>query len=106
VLSVQEQIDTIQSQIEQLQGQLQVLTSETSYSTLSVTLNEPTAPVPPGPIPESGVVRAWHNSIGGFLSGLDGLIRLAGPLLFALLCVAVLVVGGRAGWRRYQRHNL
>jgi hypothetical protein len=106
VLSVQEQIDTIQSQIEQLQGQLQVLTSETSYSTLSVTLNEPTAPVPPGPIPESGVVRAWHNSIGGFLSGLDGLIRLAGPLLFALLCLAVLVVGGRAGWRRYQRHNL
>ena len=106
VLSVQEQIDTIQSQIEQLQGQLSVLTSETSYSTLSVTLNEPTAPVPPGPVPESGVVRAWHNSIGGFLSGLDGLIRLAGPLLFALLCLAVLVVGGRAGWRRYQRHNL
>ena len=106
VLSVQEQIDTIQSQIEQLQGQLQVLTSETSYSTLAVTLNEPTPPVPPGPVPESGVVRAWHNSIDGFLSGVDGLIRLAGPLLFALLCLAVLVVGGRAGWRRYQRHNL
>ncbi|HXN62510.1 MAG TPA: DUF4349 domain-containing protein [Acidimicrobiales bacterium] len=106
VLSVQEQIDTIQSQIEQLQGQLQLLTSETSYSTLAVTLNEPTSPVPPGPLPESGVVRAWHNSVDGFLSGVDGLIRLAGPLLFALLCLAVLVVGGRALWRRYQRHNL
>jgi Domain of unknown function (DUF4349) len=106
VLSVQEQIDTIQSQIEQLQGQLQLLTGETSYSTLAVTLNEPTTPVPPGPLPESGVVRAWHNSVDGFLSGVDGLIRLAGPLLFALLCLAVLVVGGRALWRRYQRHNL
>jgi hypothetical protein len=106
VLSVQEQIDTIQSQIEQLQGQLQLLTSETSFSTLAVTLNEPTPPVPPGPLPESGVVRAWHNSVDGFLSGVDGLIRLAGPLLFALLCLAVLVVGGRALWRRYQRHNL
>jgi hypothetical protein len=106
VLSVQEQIDTIQSQVEQLQGQLQLLTGETSYSTLAVTLNEPTPPVPPGPLPESGVVRAWHNSVDGFLSGVDGLIRLAGPLLFALLCLAVLVVGGRALWRRYQRHNL
>jgi Domain of unknown function (DUF4349) len=106
VLSVQEQIDTIQSQIEQLQGQLQLLTGQTSYSTLAVTLNEPTPPVPIGPVPESGVVRAWHNSIDGFLSGVDGLIRLAGPLLFALLCLAVIVVGGRALWRRYQRHNL
>jgi hypothetical protein len=106
VLSVQEQVDTIQSQIEQLQGQLQVLTSETSYSTLAVTLNEPTPPAAPGPVPESGVVRAWDNSIDGFLSGVDGLIRVAGPLLFALLCLAVLAVAGRAGWRRYQRHNL
>ena len=39
VLSVQEQLDTIQPQIEQLQGQLQVLTSETSYSTLTVTVS-------------------------------------------------------------------
>ncbi len=106
VLSVQEQIDTIQSQIEQLQGQLQVLSSETSYSTLTVTVNEPTSPPPPGPVPESGVVRAWHNSVDGFLAGVDGVIRLAGPLLFALLCLAVLVVGGRALWRRYQRHGL
>ena len=40
ILAVQEQLDSIQSQIEQLQGQLQVLTSETSYSTLNVTVNE------------------------------------------------------------------
>ncbi len=34
------------------------------------------------------------------------MIRLAGPTLFALLCLAVLLFGGRALWRRYQRHNL
>ena len=106
VLSVQEQLDTIQSQIEQLQGQLQVLTSETSFSTLTVTVSERTPSPQPPPLPESGLVRAWHASIGGFVAGVEGVIRLAGPLLFALLLLGAVLVGGRALWRRYQRHNL
>jgi hypothetical protein len=106
VLAVQEQLDGIQTQIEQLQGQLQVLSSETSYSTLTVTVNEGTPPPPPGPPPESGLVRAWHDGVGGFVAGVEGLVRLAGPVLFALVCLGVLLVGGRALWRRYQRHRL
>ncbi len=106
VLAVQQEIDTIQSQIEQLQGQLQLLTSQTSYSTLTVTASEGTPPPPPPTLPESGLVRAWHDSIGGFVAGIEGLVRLAGPLLFALACLGVVLVGGRAGWRRYQRHRL
>jgi hypothetical protein len=108
VLAVQQQIDAIQSQIEQLQGQLQLLTSQTTYSTLTVTVNEhtPVPPPSPRPLPESGLVRAWHASIGGFVTGVEGLIRLAGPLLFVLLLLGVVVAGGRALWRRYQRHNL
>ena len=106
VLSVQEQLDTIQQQIEQLQGQLQVLTSETSYSTLTVTVSEGSPPPRPVAGPESGLVRAWHDSIGGFVAGVEGVVRVAGPVLFALLCLAVVLMGGRALWRRYQRHNL
>jgi hypothetical protein len=106
ILSVQEQLDTIQSEIEQLQGQLQLLSSETSYSTLTVTVSEGTAPPRPGPLPESGLVQAWHDSIGGFVAGVEGLVRIAGPVLFALLCLSVALLGGRALWRRYQRHNL
>ncbi|HXZ62271.1 MAG TPA: DUF4349 domain-containing protein [Acidimicrobiales bacterium] len=106
VLAVQEQLDAIESQIEQLQGQLQVLTSETSYSTLTVTVSEATPPPRPIPLPESGLVRAWHDSVAGFVGGVEGLIRLAGPVLFALLCLGVVVLGGRALWRRSQRHRL
>ncbi len=106
ILSVQEQLDTVQQQIEQLQGQLQLLASQTSYSKLAVTIGEGTPPARPSPLPESGLVRAWHASIGGFVTGVEGVIRLAGPLLFALLLFGIVLTGGRALWRRHQRHNL
>jgi hypothetical protein len=106
ILSVQEQIDTIQQQIEQLQGQLNVLTSETSYSTLTVDVNEGSSPLQPVPLPESGMVRAWHDSVGGFVAGMEGLVRVAGPVLFALVLLGLAMTGGRTLWRRCQRHRL
>jgi hypothetical protein len=106
ILSVQDQLNSIQQQIEQLQGQLQLLTSQTSYSKVTVTVNEGTPPPRPGPLPESGLVQAWHDSVGGFVAGIEGVVRLAGPFLFALLCLALVAVGGRVLWRRYQRHRL
>jgi hypothetical protein len=106
ILSVQEQLDSIQQQIEQLQGQLNVLTSETSYSKVTVTVSEVTPPPHPVPLPESGLVQAWHDSVGGFVTGVEGVVRLAGPFVFGLLCLVLVVVGGRVFWRRYQRHRL
>ena len=106
VLAVQDQLDTIQTQIEQLQGQLQVLTSETSYSTFTANVSEGTPAPRPIPLPESGMIRAWHESVGGFVAGVEGVIRVAGPLLFALLCAAAAVIGGRVLWRRVQRQRL
>jgi hypothetical protein len=85
---------------------LAVLSSQTSYSTLAVTVTEGSPPERPAPLPESGLVRAWNDSTSGFLTGVEGAIRIAGPLLFALLCLAAAVLGGRVLWRRYQRHNL
>jgi hypothetical protein len=106
ILSVQEQLSGIQQQIEQLQGQLQLLTSQTSFSKVTVTVNEGTPRPRPVPLPPSGLVRAWHDSVGGFVAGVEGVVRLAGPFLFALVCLALVAVGGRVLWRRFQRHRL
>jgi hypothetical protein len=54
----------------------------------------------------SGLTRAWDDSVHGFIAGGEGLIVIAGPALFALLCLAAALLGGQLFWRRLQRHNL
>jgi hypothetical protein len=109
VLAVQAQLDSLQSQIQQLQGQLAVLGSETDYSKLTIGVGETATPPhhhrAPAAAP-SGLAKAWHDSVHGFVAGTEGLIRIAGPALFALLCLAVALLGGQLFWRRLQRRNL
>jgi len=108
VLAVQAQLDTLQSQIQQLQGQLAVLGSETDYSKLTTAVSEAGQPhhQHPAGVSHSGLARAWHDSVHGFVSGAEGLIRIAGPALFALLCLGAVLFGGQLFWRRLQRRNL
>jgi Domain of unknown function (DUF4349) len=106
VLSVQEELDSVQTQIEQLQGQLQLLSNQTAYSTATITVNERGTPPRSAPVPESGVGKSWHDSLHGFAAGVEGVIRYAGPVLFAVLCLGLVWLGSRTLWRRYQRHNL
>jgi hypothetical protein len=73
---------------------------------VQATEGSPRLPHHPTPHPRSGLSKAWHDSVHGFTSGVEGLIRVAGPFLFALLCLGALLLGGRILWRRYQRHNL
>jgi hypothetical protein len=106
ILAVQSQLDTLQSQIEQLQGQFTVLSDETTYGTLTVSLSEaghrPARPVGPG----SGVAKAWDDGIGGFVSGFEWLIRIAGTTLFVLLLIGALLVLGGWAWRALRRRLL
>ena len=106
ILSVQSQLDTIQSQIEQLQGQLDLLNSQTSYATLTVSLSPQGHPVPPPPVPSSGIAKAWNDSVHGFTSGFEWLVRIAGRTLFVLILITALVVAGRWAWRMSRRRLL
>lgn len=100
VLAVQAQLDNLQSQLQQLQGQLKQLTSETTYATLSVTLSEKTVAPPPKPVP--GLEKAWRSAVRGFVAGFEGVVRVAGPLAFALLLAGTLYFFGRFAWRSWR----
>ena len=104
ILAVQNQLDNLQSQIEQLQGQLNVLDNETTYATLSVRVSE--AGHSNVVHSRSGLSKAWHDSVGGFVSGFEWLIRIAGPALFALLLLGLLSILGRLAWRANRRRKI
>jgi uncharacterized protein DUF4349 len=107
ILSVESQLSNLATQIDQLQGQENLLNSETTYSTLTVQVTEATLPHHHVTHHRrTGLSAAWHDSLHGFAAGVDGLVRVAGPIVFGLLCLAVLLVLGRLSWRRYQRHRL
>jgi hypothetical protein len=107
ILAVQSQLETLQSQIEQLQGQLNVLNSQTTYGTLTVNLTEAGHHVTPPPIHlQSGIAKAWSAGVGGFVSGVEWLIRIGGTVLFVLLALAVLAWGGRWAWRIGRRQMI
>ena len=102
ILSVQSQLDTLQSQLDQLQGQLRLLNNETTYATLAVTVTQKVV-APPPPRPQSGLDKAWHGAVNGFVAGGEGVVRLAGPILFALLLGVALFAIGRTAWRLGRR---
>jgi len=100
ILQVQSQIDNIQGQIDQVEGQIQLLASETTYSTLTVNMHVVGLPSRPVSARTSSIVRAAHSSVSGFIAGVDGLIRLIGPLVFALALTTGIYFGARTLWRR------
>jgi hypothetical protein len=104
ILAVQSQIDQIQSQIEQDQGQLNVLNHETTYASLTVNVTSPAHHT--AAIKRSGIDKAWHDSVGGFVSGFEWLIRLAGPVLLVLLVLAALSALATLSWRSIRRRRI
>jgi hypothetical protein len=105
ILAVQNQLDSIQSQIEQLQGQMNMLNNTTTYGTLTVQLTA-AGQMSHQTSHRSGIASAWHDSIGGFVSGFEWLIRIAGPALFVGLVLGALFVIGRLAWRATRRRQM
>ncbi|MCL4433869.1 MAG: DUF4349 domain-containing protein [Actinobacteria bacterium] len=104
ILAVQSQLNNVDSQIQQLQGQLQVMTSETTYSTLSVSVTE--VETSSAPRPAGGIVKALHEAVGGFVGGVEGLLSASGSIIFGLLVVLAIVALGRFTWRGIRRRQI
>lgn len=99
-LSVQQRVNDIQQQIEQRQGELKVLRNQSADGTLTVDVAEAgAAPLVVVHHHRSGWSKAWHNSTGRFNRGLQAIIGGLGPLLLALILVALLYVIGRLALR-------
>jgi hypothetical protein len=105
VLAVQEKLGAIRSEIEQLEGRLRFLESQTSMSTIKITLSPP-APV----VSASGIGffdeirRALGNTVDVFLAIITGLVWFASFFIPFVILVGIpgfFVV--RFLWRRLMR---
>jgi hypothetical protein len=104
ILAVQSQLNNLQSQIEQLQGQLHVLNNETTYGALTLTVSETGQQSHASH--RSGLSKAWHDSVGGFVSGFEWLVRLAGPVLFVVLALGALLALAKFVRRSIRRRRI
>lgn len=102
ILAVQQQIDAVQQELDQLQGQVQLLANESAFGTLSVTVGVPT----PRPSQSSGLSLAWHHAVRSFVHGVEDIVAATGPLLLVTICLLLLTVLVRVGWRLSRRRML
>jgi len=102
ILAVQSRITDVQTQIEQLQGQLRVLDDQSTYGTLTVTVDQKSAPAP-FVHHRSGMSKAVHRSVDRFVNGIETIVGIIGPLLLVTILVALAIVVGRAGYRLLRR---
>lgn len=104
-LVIQQHITGVQSQIEQLQGQLKLLANHAAMSTLTVEVDQPARPVSVAhhAAPPNGFGHAVSVSVDRFVRGVDVIVGLLGPLLLALILVALAWLIGRIAIRRLRR---
>jgi hypothetical protein len=102
ILSVQQRINDVQTQIEQLQGQFKVLTEQTTFATLTVTVDQkPKAATVAHS--QSGIGKAIDRSVSRFVHGVEALIGVIGPIVLVLLLLGLGWVLARVGYRIVRR---
>lgn len=101
VLTVERELARVREEIERYEGRLRWLRSQTAMSTLTVTVYEP-APLVGSP-GQSVIGRAFRDSWRNFVAVVAGGIALAGTLVPVFVFGGLLLLGLRAGWRRFRR---
>ncbi len=96
VLVVQKEIERVQVELDRTEGRLRYLESRTSYSRITLRLEEP-APLAGGALPS--IVEVLGAGVQGFFTVLAGLV------VVVLSLLPLVLLGGLAWWlyRRYRR---
>ncbi len=95
VLKVQEEVERVQLELDRTEGRLRYLESRTSFSRITLRLEEP-APLAGGALPS--IVEVLGAGVQGFFTVLAGLVVLVITLL-------PLVLIGGAAWLLYRRYR-
>ena len=95
----------MQTQIDQLEGQKRLLTDQTSFGTLSVTLLEPgaTVAVPPPADDGSDLGDAWREAREHFVDGIESIVAASGTFVLVALCGGAILL---VSWLVYRRFRL
>jgi hypothetical protein len=89
-LKVMEQLTLVQGEIEVIKGRMQYLDNRVDFSTITVTVQEPGAVVPPSD--EWGFIDALRTAGKAFVGTINGLIIITGALLPIAILVALSVL--------------
>ena len=108
ILAVHDRITQVQIQMDQLEGQKRLLTDQTSFGTLTVTLLEPgtqlSVPEPDDDPTDLG--DAWRDARRNFGDAIETIVEASGTLAVVLLCGAVVFTGGWFILRSMRRRVL
>lgn len=98
-LNVTNRLADVRSRIEQLQGQMRLLSDQTDYATLRVTLTE-AASITPGPTEVWSPSETFRQSVRELIRSLQGFISalISGAIFFVGLVLPVTIVVGFITW--------
>ena len=102
-LAVQQHITDVQTQIDQLKGQKKVLVNQAALSTLTVTVDQKVVAETVKTHHKSGLHKAFDRSVSRFVHGIEAIIGIVGPLLLAVLLIALFWFVGKFGYRALRR---
>jgi hypothetical protein len=97
-IKVQRALQDVQLAIEEIRGQLRVLTDQTDFSTITLSMSE-AGPIVQPPKKQPSLLRAWHDALDGFLSVIAAVVVGIGYLLPVAL-IGLVVFMGWWGFRR------
>jgi hypothetical protein len=107
ILAVQDRLTQVQIQIDQLEGQKRLLTDQTSFGTLSVTLLEPGATAAVPPVDDNkDLGDAWRDARRNFGDALENIVGASGTLAVVFICGAALLTVGWFVYRGLRRRTL